>query len=122
MSEDHSKNLEETLSEIAESLQSIEQKLAGQNTIAAQINYLFATVSAVDFVLKRMMASHATIFPFGVVREMLNNEEMLMASINANPELTEDHRKVMTFHLTMLLRDVRALLADSQSLPPQKEE
>jgi hypothetical protein len=122
MSEDHLENLQESLAGIGASLRGIEQKLVGQDTLAGQINYLFATVSAIDFVLKRMMASHAATFPFGVICEMLNNEEMVMASINAYPELTEEHRKVMTFHLTAMLRDVRALLVQSQSSPPQKEE
>jgi hypothetical protein len=122
MSEDHLENLQESLAGIGDSLRGIEQKLVGQDTLAGQINYLFATVSAIDFVLKRMMANHAATFPFGAVCEMLNNEEMVMASINAHPELAEEHRKVMTFHLTAMLRDVRALLAQSQSSSPQKEE
>jgi hypothetical protein len=116
------KNLEYVLAGIGDSLRDIEQKVAGQETLARQINYLFATVSAIDFVLKRVMASHAATFPYGAVREMLNNETMVLASINANPDLSEEHRKVMAFHLTAMLRDVRTLLAQAQNSPPQQQE
>jgi hypothetical protein len=119
MSEPNPSDFSNVLSEINEGLQRLEARLGQHDVFYHQITYLFGTVAAMDFVLKRMMASHAETMPYGVISRFLIEEETVLASISALPDLPEEQRQVMTFHLKMMLKDVRKFLEKTQNTPPQ---
>jgi hypothetical protein len=108
----------DVLSSLNDVLQRIETKLEQQESLYQVTNYLLGTVAAIDFVLKRMMASHVEAMPYGVISRFLAEEETLLASISAHPDLPEDQRQIMVFHLKMMLKDVRKFVEQTQQAPP----
>ncbi len=73
-----------------------------------ELDELFGRLAAIDFVVKRLLTSHAQLFPDGVASRMLNNEEAVLRSLDC-ADMGEGQRAAMQEHLALLFRSARAL-------------
>lgn len=73
------------------------------------VDGIYGHVGAIDFLLKRLLASHAEIYPTGVAARMLEEEEEVLSSID-QVKISEFQMIVMKEHIRVVFRDVRTLL------------
>jgi hypothetical protein len=103
-----------SLRAMGQALERIEQRLGLAAPMDQQtLDYLFGTLAAIDFVVKRLLASHAQMFPEGISQRLLDNEDEVLDSLD-RPDLPEAHRVVMKHHLKMMFRDARVLSGDDE--------
>jgi hypothetical protein len=80
----------------------------GDEAAQRLIDDIYGRMAAIDYVVKRLLASHAEMFPEGIGQRLLDEEEKVLASL-AEAQISDSQLQAMRDHLRMMFRDARRL-------------
>jgi hypothetical protein len=76
------------------------------------VDDIYGRMAAIDFVVKRLLASHAEMFPNGVAARMIDSADDVVASLDAIDGISPGQLVAMKHQLQMMLRDGQWLPRD----------
>lgn len=74
----------------------------------SDLNDIYARLGAIDFVLKRLLASHAKMNPEGVGRNLIKQRQVAIDSLDTLG-IPEPNLKLLKMHLETILEDAEML-------------
>jgi hypothetical protein len=80
-----------------------------ENSNSDVLDDIYGRLAALDFVVKRLLASHARRNPDGVAARMISNETELLRSLD-DADIGQEQRAVMKRHIATMLRNARNLI------------